>query len=547
MARRDIEREIRAHLEKRILLLDGAMGTMIQRYGLGESDYRGERFKDHAHDLKGDSDVLVLTRPDVIREIHSQYFEAGADIVETNTFGATSVAQADYHLEHAVYDMNVAGARIAKEVAEEWTRKTPDRPRYVAGAIGPTNRTLSLSPDVNDPGYRAVTYDEVREGYAEQVRGLLDGGVDLILVETIFDTLNAKAALHAVEDVFEARGERVPVMISVTITDRSGRTLSGQTVEAFWISIEHSKPLSVGINCALGAAEMRPFMEELAKVASCYVSSYPNAGLPNAFGGYDETPEQMAAQLREFAESGLVNVVGGCCGTTPDHIRAFANALADVTPRRLPTEDLHLTRWSGLEPCVVRPDSTFLMVGERTNVTGSAKFRKLIKEGNFAEAVDVALQQVRSGANVIDVNFDEGMLDAEAAMTRFLNLIGAEPEIARVPVMIDSSKWSVIEAGLKCVQGKAIVNSISMKEGEAEFVARAKLVRRYGASAVVMAFDEKGQADSLERRVEICKRAYRILTEEIGFPPEDIVFDPNIFAVATGIEEHNRYAIDFIE
>ncbi len=530
-------------IEQRIVFFDGAMGTMIQRAGLQEADFRGDRFVDHPSSLQGNNDLLVLTRPDVIRGIHEEYLDAGADIIETNTFNANAFSQADYDLQAVVYELNVAAARLAKEA----TASRSDRRSYVAGAIGPLNKTLSLSPDVDDPGYRALTFDEAREAYAEQVRGLLDGGSDLLLVETIFDTLNAKAALCAIEEVFEEKGVRVPLVISVTIVDKSGRTLSGQTVEAFYLSIEHARPLAVGINCSLGAQEMRPFLKELAGVADCYVHCYPNAGLPNAFGGYDQTPEQMSELLRGFAVDGMVNIIGGCCGTTPDHIRAIVDGVRDVRPRPKPKRDTHFPSFSGLEPLVIRPETNFILVGERTNVTGSAKFRKLITEGNYPEAVSVALQQVRNGANIIDINMDEGMLESAQAMTTFLKLIGSEPEISRVPIMIDSSKWSVIEAGLKCVQGKSIVNSISMKEGEAEFLSRARQVRRYGAAAVVMAFDEVGQADTIERKVEICARAYKLLIEEAGFAPTDIIFDPNIFAVATGIEEHNAYAIDFIE
>ncbi len=530
-------------IEERIVFFDGAMGTMIQGAGLEEADFRGDRFRDHPGSLQGNNDLLVLTRPDVIRGIHEEYLDAGADIIETNTFNANAFSQADYDLQEVVYDLNLAAARLAKEA----TASRADRPCFVAGAIGPLSKTLSLSPDVDDPGFRALTFDEAREAYAEQVRGLIDGGSDLLLVETIFDTLNAKAALCAIDDVFVEKGVRLPIVISVTIVDKSGRTLSGQTVEAFYISIEHAQPLAVGINCSLGAQEMRPFLQELAGIADCYVHSYPNAGLPNAFGGYDQTPQEMAKLLREFAVDGMINIIGGCCGTTPDHIRAIVAAVGDVPPRPKPERQVHYPRFSGLEPLVIRPETNFIMVGERTNVTGSAKFRKLITEGDYPEAVTVALQQVRNGANIIDINMDEGMLDSEQAMTRFLNLIGAEPEITRVPIMIDSSKWSVIEAGLKCVQGKALVNSISLKEGEAEFLDKARHVRRYGAGAVVMAFDEDGQADSIERKVEICARAYRLLMEDAGFAPTDIVFDPNVFAVATGIEEHNEYAINFIE
>jgi 5-methyltetrahydrofolate--homocysteine methyltransferase len=533
-------------LASRILVLDGAMGTMVQRYGLGEADFRGERFGDHARDLRGDTDVLVLTRPNVIRAIHDEYLAAGADIVETCTFTATAIAQADYGLEPFVHEMNVAAARLAREAADAWTARTPDRPRLVAGSVGPTNRTLSLSPDVSDPSFRAVTFDAVRAAYAEQVRGLVEGGCDALLIETIFDTLNAKAAIAAAEDVFEALGRSLPLMISVTITDRSGRTLSGQTVDAFWVSIAHARPVSVGINCALGASEMRPFLAELARVAPTRVSCYPNAGLPNAFGGYDETPGQTAAFLREFAEAGLVNLVGGCCGTTPSHIAAIREAVEGLPPRPVP-ELPRFTQYAGLETLTVRPDSNFQMIGERTNVTGSKRFRRLVTSGDFAAAAEVALEQVRGGANVLDVNMDEAMLDSEAAMTRFLNLIATEPEIARLPVMIDSSRWSVLEAGLKCVQGKPIVNSISLKEGEAEFLRQARLARRYGAAVVVMAFDEQGQADTAERKVEILSRAHGLLTARAGFDPADIVFDPAVLAVGTGIEEHNRYALAFIE
>src|SRR6266540_3334194 len=534
-------------LDRRILLLDGAMGTMIQRHKLAEADYRGARFEDHPHELKGDNDVLVLTRPEIIQGIHEAYLEAGSDIIETNTFSATSIAQADYHLERAIYHINVAAAKLAKAACRKWTEKTPDRPRFVAGAIGPTNRTLSLSPHVNDPAYRAVTFDQVKNSYSEQVRGLVDGGVDLLLVETIIDTLNAKACLVAIEEVFAEKGVRLPLMISMTITDKSGRTLSGQTVDAFFASVLHVKPLSVGINCALGAAEMRPFLADLSEIASTYVSCYPNAGLPNAFGEYDEQPETTAALLTEFAESGLTNVVGGCCGTTPDHIRAIAAGVRNLRPKRHPHPHSPYTHFSGLEPLVIRPDTNFVMIGERTNVTGSKRFAELVKKGDFTTALEVALDQVRGGANILDVNMDEGMLDSEQVMTTFLNLVATEPEIARLPIMVDSSKWSVIEAGLKCVQGKAIVNSISLKEGEQDFLDKARHIKRYGAGVVVMAFDEQGQADTVERKVAICQRAYRLLTERAGFDPSDIIFDPNILAIATGLEEHNAYAVNFIE
>ncbi|MCA9577205.1 MAG: homocysteine S-methyltransferase family protein, partial [Myxococcales bacterium] len=539
-----LHEQLRALLDERLLYIDGAMGTMVQRHKLDEADYRGERFVSHPGQLKGNTDILVLTRPDVIRGVHEQYLAAGADILETNSFNANRISQADYGLEPLVYELNVAAAKLAREAADKYSTK--DRPRFVAGTLGPTNRTLSLSPDVNDPGFRAVTFDEMRTAYAEQTRGLIDGGSDVILIETIFDTLNAKAATAAVEDVFRERGIVLPVLISVTIIDQSGRTMSGQNVEAFWTSIEHVSPLTVGINCGLGAEQMRPFVENLGAVASTYLSSYPNAGLPNAMGEYDQSPREMGRLMREFAADGLVNVIGGCCGTTPDHIAAIVDATTGIRPRT-PAPRSHNARYSGLEPLVLTKDSGFQMIGERTNITGSRKFARLIKEGNYDEAVGVALQQVRGGANILDVNMDEAMLDSEAAMTRFLNLLAVEPEIARVPIMVDSSKWSVIEAGLKCVQGKAIVNSISLKEGEADFLEKAHKVRQYGAAAVVMAFDEDGQADTIERRVSICHRAYRVLVEQVGFAPEDIIFDPNVFAVATGIEEHNRYAIDFIE
>ncbi|GAB5518549.1 MAG: methionine synthase [Rhodothermales bacterium] len=532
-------------LRQRILVIDGAMGTMIQQYSLEEADFRGTRFADHPHPLKGNNDLLVLTQPAIIEEIHAQFLEAGADIIETNTFSSTSVAQEDYGLEAIVYELNVAAARAAKNAAERYS--TPEQPRFVAGALGPTNRTLSLSPDVNDPGYRAITFDAVVEAYAEQVAGLVDGGADILLVETIFDTLNAKAALFAIQEHVRKGGKALPVMISGTVVDLSGRTLSGQTPEAFWISVSHTPNLlSVGLNCALGSKQMRPFITELAGAATVPTSLYPNAGLPNEFGGYDESPDFMGEQARQYAKAGLVNIIGGCCGTTPDHVRAMTEAVRGIEPRAVPEKPPYL-RLSGLEPLVVRPETNFVNVGERTNVTGSRRFARLIKEGDFETALSVARQQVENGAQIIDVNMDEGLLDSEQAMVTFLNLIASEPDIARVPIMIDSSKWSVIEAGLKCVQGKAVVNSISMKEGEAEFKAHARLCRQYGAAVIVMAFDEHGQADTLERRKTICERAYRILVDEVGMPPQDIIFDPNIFAVATGIEAHNRYAIDFIE
>ena len=544
-------------LKERILILDGAMGTMIQRHKLEEEDFRGTFFapKDSvdsslgmvlSHDLKGNNDILVLTQPEIIKNIHREYFEAGSDIVETNTFSATSLAQADYSTEHLVYEINVEAAKLAKEAAAEYTAKTPHKPRFVAGAIGPTNKSLSLSPDVNNPGYRAVTWDEVVTSYKEQTRGLIDGGVDIILIETIFDTLNAKAAIYAVTEAMNEMGKQLPVMISGTIVDLSGRTLSGQTTEAFFYSIAHTPNLlSVGLNCALGSAQMRPFLADLSAVAPAFISLYPNAGLPNELGGYDETPRMMTEVLEEYINEGFVNIIGGCCGTTPDHIKLFSEAAEGKTPRQ-PAPKIETTSLSGLEPFVFRENTNFVNVGERTNVTGSAKFAKLIKEGKYEDALSVARQQVDAGAQIIDVNMDEGMLDSEDAMVKFLNLIGSEPDISRVPIMIDSSKWSVIEAGLQCVQGKAIINSISMKEGEAAFIEQANKALHYGAAVIVMAFDEKGQADTFERKIEICERAYKILTEQVGFPPEDIIFDPNIFAIATGIEEHNNYAMDFM-
>ena len=535
-------------LRERILILDGAMGTMIQGYRLAEEDYRGRRFRDFGHDLKGNNDLLTLTQPQIIREIHAQYLDTGADVIETNTFNSTAIAQADYHLEHLVYELNCEAAKLARGVAEEYEARGPARPRFVAGALGPTNRTASISPDVNDPGFRNVTFDELVAAYSEAARGLLDGGVDVLLLETIFDTLNAKAALFAIDQLFEARGARVPLMISGTITDASGRTLSGQTPEAFWNSVRHARPFSIGLNCALGAKLMRPYIEEISQVADTYVCAYPNAGLPNPLAptGYDETPEQTAAFLRDFADAAFINIAGGCCGTTPAHIQAIAEALKGAAPRKVP-EIEHRTRLSGLEPLNIGEDSLFVNIGERTNVTGSKAFARLILAGDYAAALSVARQQVENGAQIIDVNMDEAMLDSKQAMTTFLNLIAAEPDISRVPVMIDSSKWEVIEAGLKCVQGKCVVNSISLKEGKDEFVKHAKLARRYGAATVVMSFDEKGQADTLERRVEIAKRCYHILVDEIGFPPEDVIIDPNIFAIATGIEEHANYGQDFIE
>lgn len=534
-------------LQQRILVLDGAMGTLIQQAGPEEEDFRGEAFVDHPSPLKGNNDLLSITRPDLIQSIHERYLEAGADIVETNTFSATSIAQADYDLQDQAYAINVAAAQVARRAADIWTAKTPAKPRFVAGALGPTNASLNMSPDVNDPGYRAVTFDQMATAYAEQIRGLMDGGVDILLIETIFDTLNAKAAIYALYEVFEERGTSLPVMISGTIVDQSGRTLSGQTTEAFWISVAHTPNLlSIGLNCALGSPQMRPYIETLSSMASVRTSLYPNAGLPNEFGGYDETPAFMAEQVSDYASRGFLNIVGGCCGTTPDHIRAIAEAVENIKPRPVADPEAQL-RTSGLEPFEFREDLNFVNIGERTNVTGSRRFARLIREDAYEEAISVAAHQVENGAQLIDVNMDEGLLDSEAAMTRFLNLIAAEPDIARVPVVVDSSRWKVIEAGLRCLQGKSVVNSISLKEGEEPFREQATRARRYGAAVIVMAFDEKGQAETFERRIEICQRAYRILTEEIGFAPDDIIFDPNIFAVATGIPEHNRYAIDFLE
>jgi len=526
--------------------MDGAMGTMIQRYKLKEEDYRGEQFKDYHMDIKGNNDILSLTQPDIIKAIHKEYLEAGSDIIETNTFNATTISMADYEMEAYAYDINLASAKLAKEVAKEYTLANPDKPRFVAGALGPTNKTLSLSPDVNDPGYRAITFDELVIAYKEQAKGLMDGGVDLFLIETIFDTLNAKAALFAIDSLFAELGKKIPIMVSGTITDASGRTLSGQTVEAFWISVQHMDLFSVGLNCALGAKEMRPHIQTLSKMADCRISAYPNAGLPNELGEYDQGPSEMRDLVKSFADGGYVNILGGCCGTTPDHIKALYQIVKDSNPREIPNPKKYST-YSGLEPLIVRENLNFINVGERTNVTGSRKFARLIKEGNYTEALSVAEQQVAGGAQVIDVNMDEGLLDSKKEMETFLNLMMSEPEIAKLPIMIDSSKWEVIEAGLKCVQGKCIVNSISMKEGVDIFIEQATLVKRYGAAAVVMAFDEEGQADTIERKVDICKRAYNILVEQVNFDPTDIIFDPNIFAVATGIEEHNEYAINFIE
>ncbi|MDE2212095.1 MAG: methionine synthase [Betaproteobacteria bacterium] len=544
----DITPLLHSLLQERILMLDGAMGTMIQGHKLSEADYRGERFRDFPHDLRGNNDLLVLTQPAIIRGIHQAYLDAGADIIETNTFNANAVSMEDYRMAHLVGEINRTAAALAREVADEATRRTPQKPRFVAGVLGPTTRTASISPDVNDPGFRNVDFDTLVGVYREAIEGLVAGGAQILLVETVFDTLNAKAALFAIDDYFETQGLRMPVMISGTITDQSGRTLTGQTTEAFWNSLRHIRPLSIGLNCALGAALMRPYIEELARIADTHVSAHPNAGLPNplAESGYDEGPAETAALLKEFAQSGFLNIVGGCCGTTPAHIRAIAEAVRDIPPRQVPTIP-PMTRLSGLEPLNIGEDSLFVNVGERTNVTGSKAFARMILAGNYSEALTVARSQVENGAQIIDINMDEAMLDSRAAMKRFLNLVASEPDISRVPVMIDSSDWDVLEAGLKCIQGKPVVNSISLKEGEAEFLHRAKLVWRYGAAVIVMAFDEQGQADTLQRKVEICTRSYRLLTERVGFKPEDIIFDPNIFAIATGIEEHNRYALDFIE
>ena len=532
-------------LQQRILILDGAMGTMIQRYKLGEADYRGARFADWQRDLKGNNDLLVITKPEVIKAIHCEYLEAGADIIETNTFGANATTLNAYGMSELNYELNVAGARVAREACDQFA--TADKPRFVAGVLGPTDKTATISPDVNDPAARNITFDKLVADYAEATRGLMDGGADLILIETIFDTLNAKAAIFAVKLVFEERGTSLPIMISGTITDASGRTLTGQVTEAFYNSLAHANPISIGLNCALGAAELRQYVEEMSRVANCYVSAHPNAGLPNPLAetGYDDTPENMSGHIKEWAQSGLLNIVGGCCGTSPAFIKAIANVVKDVPPRKI-RDIAHECRLSGLEPFNIGDDSLFVNVGERCNVTGSARFKRLILEGQYDEALEVAKQQVETGAQVIDVNMDEAMLDGEAAMVKFLNLIASEPDISKVPLMIDSSKWSIIEAGLKCVQGKSIVNSISLKEGEEKFLQQARLVRQYGAAAVVMAFDEQGQADTYERKTQICQRSYNILVNEVGFPPEDIIFDPNIFAIATGIEEHNNYAVDFI-
>ncbi len=555
--------KIEQALAERILVLDSAMGTMIQSYKLSEADFRGERFKDWPQDLQGNNDLLVLTQPKIIYDIHCANLEAGADILETNTFNSTSISQADYGMEELVYELNLEAAKIARKAVDEYTGKddvqgsanaaggrkpgaAPAKPRFVTGVLGPTNRTASISPDVNNPGFRNIDFDTLRAAYVEAARGLLDGGVDLILIETIFDTLNAKAAVYALEDLFDERGERTPVMISGTITDASGRTLSGQTAEAFWNSLRHARPISFGLNCALGAKQLRQYIEELSGIADTHISAHPNAGLPNEFGEYDESAAEMAAEIEEWARSGFLNIIGGCCGTRPEHIRAIADAVAKYPPRKIPQVQKKC-RLAGLEPVNIGPESLFVNVGERTNVTGSAVFKRLILNGDYDKALDVARQQVENGAQVIDVNMDEAMLDGVEAMRTFLNLIASEPDISRVPIMIDSSKWTIIEAGLQCVQGKGVVNSISLKEGEEKFIEEAKKVRKYGAAVIVMAFDETGQADTKERKVEICKRSYGILTEQVGFPAEDIIFDPNIFAIATGIEEHNNYAVDFIE
>src|SRR6056297_3690128 len=534
-------------LKEKILVLDGAMGTMIQNYNLTEDDFRGSVLSNFDQDLKGNNDLLSLTQPDIIREIHSNFLSAGADILETNTFSANPISQADYNLQDQAYELNVASAKVAREAADAFTKKNPDKPRFVAGAVGPTNKTLSLSPDVENPGYRAITFDALADAYEEQIRGLVDGGVDTLLIETVFDTLNCRAAIYAAHRHMRKIGRQLPVMISGTIVDQSGRTLSGQTTEAFWTSVQHANPLlSIGLNCALGSSQMRPYIQELSKHANCFTSLYPNAGLPNEMGEYDESPNYMAEQLKNYAEEGFVNLVGGCCGTTPDHIRAIAEEAANHKPREKANPKPYL-RLSGLEPLVIRPDTNFVNIGERTNVTGSAKFKRLIKNEEHDEALSVARDQVEGGAQIIDVNMDEGLLDSEQVMTDFINLMAAEPDIARIPFMIDSSKWSVLKAGLKTTQGKSVVNSISLKEGEEDFKEKARQVLDFGAAVVVMAFDEEGQADSLERRKEICERAYRILVNEVGFAPQDIILDPNILTVATGIEEHNNYAVDFIE
>ncbi len=530
---------------ERILLLDGGMGTMIQSYGLDEQAYRGERFRDYAHSLKGNNDLLSITQPQIIAEIHRAYLDAGADMIETNSFNSTAISLADYHMSDMAYELNFASAALARRVTDDVTQLTPDKPRFVVGILGPTNRTASLSPDVNDPGFRNVSFDELVSSYMDAIRGLVDGGAHILMIETIFDTLNSKAAIYAVEQYFLQYATRLPVMISGTITDASGRTLSGQTTQAFWHSVRHAKPFSIGLNCALGPAALRPYIQELSKIADAFVSMHPNAGLPNAFGGYDESPEQMAEVIEAFASEGFLNIVGGCCGTTPAHIKAMAETVSRIAPRAIP-DIPKACRLSGLEPLIIDDNSLFVNVGERTNVTGSIRFAELIRNDDYNTALEVARDQVMNGAQIIDINMDEGMLDAEAAMVKFLSLIAAEPEIARVPIMIDSSKWQVIESGLKCIQGKGIVNSISLKDGEQAFISKAQLAMRYGAAVVVMAFDEAGQADTEQRKVDICKRSYDVLVNQVGFAPEDIIFDPNIFAIGTGIEEHNNYAVDFI-
>ena len=538
--------KIKDIIKERVLVLDGPMGTMVQGYGLKETDFRGSQFKDHPMDLMGNNDILSITRPDIISEIHESYLQAGADLIETNTFNANSISQADYQMEHMVYDLNLQSAKIAKDISDRFTKSNPNKPRFVCGAIGPTNQTASMSPDVSDPGHRNVDFDQLVDAYKEQAKGLFDGGVDILMIETVFDTLNCKAALFAIQSLFKELGKEIPVIVSGTITDASGRLLSGQTVEAFWHSIFHMDLLAVGLNCALGAEEMRPYLASLSKVSDTYTIAYPNAGLPNEFGGYDESADQMATQLSEFIDSGLVNIIGGCCGATPDHIKAFSSIVEGKKPRSVSSVE-SFTKLSGLEPLVIRPESNFINVGERTNVTGSLRFKRLIKEDKFDEALSVARDQVENGAQIIDINLDEGLIDSENAMVRYLRLISSEPDISKVPIMIDSSKWSVIESGLKNIQGKGIVNSISLKEGEDEFIRQAKLVKQYGAAVIVMAFDENGQADTFERKVEICQRAFHILTNKVMMRDEDIIFDPNIFAVATGIEEHNQYGKAYID
>ncbi len=537
---------LKQQLSQRILFLDGAMGTMIQSYNLEEKDYRGERFAEWECDLKGNNDLLSLTQPEIIKAIHKAYFDVGVDIVETNTFNATSIAMADYKMESLAYEINLESVRIAKEVAAEVTALNPEKPRFVAGTLGPTNRTASMSPEVNDPGFRNISFDELVEAYTEAVRGMCDAGVDIILIETIFDTLNAKAAIFAVEQYFDVLGYKLPVMISGTITDASGRTLSGQTAAAFWNSLSHVDPVSIGFNCALGATELRQYIEEVSNIADTHISAHPNAGLPNEFGEYDETPEEMAKEIADWAKQGYLNIIGGCCGTSPEYIKAIIDEVQKYPPRKIPIIEKQC-RLSGLEAQNITANSLFVNVGERTNITGSARFKRLIVEGDFETALEVAKDQVENGAQIIDINMDEGMLESKEAMVRFLHLIASEPDIAKVPIMLDSSKWDILEAGLKCIQGKGIVNSISIKEGEDNFIKHARLIRRYGAAMIVMAFDEEGQADTMARKIEICQRAYKILTEVVSFPPEDIIFDPNIFAIATGIDEHNNYGVDFIE